>query len=185
MRKRNSPTDFGFDRYDKGRLQRTLKSVSDKRTFLRLKAVLLFAQGMDISSVAKLFDKSVQILYRWIRLYLKNHKPGDLLEARRSGRPVAAQEITAARILEELKRNPLHLGYHTTVWTVALLAEHLNMLYGSSISPRTLRRRLKQMGLRCKRPRYVYSEKDPHRAQKKRSYRAKAKRDATFSDTAL
>ncbi len=36
-----------------------------------------------------------------------------------------------------------------------------------SISARTLRRRMKEIGLRCKRPRYVYSEKEPHRAQKK------------------
>lgn len=34
------------------------------------------------------------------------------------------------------------------------------------ISPRTLRRRMREIGLRCKRPRYFYEEKDPHRAQK-------------------
>ena len=167
MRKQNSPAAFGFDRYDKGRLQRALKEVSEKRIFVRLKAVLLFVQGMDIQLVATLLDKSVQIIYRWIKLYLKNHKPGDLFDAPRSGRPPAAREITDKRILRELKRNPLHLGYNTTVWTVALLTEHLNIRYGSSIAPRTLRRRMKQVGLRFKRPRYVYSEKDPNRAQKK------------------
>jgi len=167
MRKQNSPAALGFDRYDKGRLLKASKEVSDKRSFLRLKAVLLFAQGMNVQSAAKLFDKSVQIIYRWIRLYLKNHRPGDLLDAPRSGRPVCAQEITDKRILQELKRNPLHLGYNTTVWTVALLAQHLSLCDGSDISPRTLRRRMKAVGLRFKRPRYVYSEKDPHRAQKK------------------
>ena len=122
---------------------------------------------MDIPSAAKLFDKSVQIIYRWIRLYVKEHRPNDLLDAPRSGRPVSAQEITDKGILAELKRNPLHLGYNTTVWTVVLLAEHLRIRYGSSISARTLRRRMKAAGLRFKRPRYVYSEKDPHRSQKK------------------
>ena len=87
MRKQNSPAAFGFDRYDKGRLQRALKEVSEKRIFVRLKAVLLFVQGMDIQSVATLLDKSVQIIYRWVKLYLKNHKPGDLFDAPRSGRP--------------------------------------------------------------------------------------------------
>jgi len=66
-----------------------------------------------------------------------------------------------------LKRNPLQLGYHTTVWIVALLAQQLRLRYGFSIAPRTLRRRMKHIGLRYKRPRYVYQEKDPHRAQKK------------------
>jgi transposase len=77
-----------------------------------------------------------------------------------------ATQITEARILRALQRAPLRLGYRTNVWTVQLLAERLSEQYQCSISARTLRR-LKQIGLRCKRPRYVYSEKEPHRAQKK------------------
>jgi transposase len=65
------------------------------------------------------------------------------------------------------KRSPLRLGYRTNVWTVELLADRLYQQYGCAIRPRTLRRRMRQMGLRCKRPRYVYSEKEPHLSQKK------------------
>lgn len=167
MRIQRSSTEFGFDRYDKGRLQRALNKVTDKRTFLRLKAVLLFAEGMNVQSVAKLLDKSIQIVYHWIRHYLASHNPAVLYDSPKTGRPLAAKEVTDKRILRELKRNPLHLGYNTTVWTVALLAKHLNTCYDCDIRPRTLYRRMKQIGLRCKRPRYVYSEKDPNRAQKK------------------
>jgi transposase len=167
MRKQIGPAGFGFDRYDKGRLKRALNKVSDKRSFLRLKAVLLFLEGTELPAVARLLDISVQIIYRWIWLYVKNHRPGDLLDAPRSGRPVAAPELSDECILKAVKQNPLHLGYNTTVWTVALLAEHLHTRYDSNISARTLRRRMKAAGLRFKRPRYVYSEKDPHRAQKK------------------
>jgi transposase len=167
MRKQKSPAEFGFDRYDKGRLQRALKSVKDKRTFLPLRAVHLFIQGTSVEAIAKLFDKSIQVVYYWIRTYLKTHHPGSLFDAPKTGRPLCAQAITDKRILRELKRNPLKLGYHTTVWTVALLAEHLSARYGCEIGSFTLYRRMKQIGLRCKRPRYVYSEKDPHRAQKK------------------
>ena len=167
MRKQNSPAAFGFDRYDKGRLQRAMQGISDKRSFLRLQAVLLTAQGENIQSVAKLLGKTRRAIYYWVRVYVENHRPGDLIDAPRSGRPIAAPEITDSCILEELHQNPLHLGYHSTVWTVALLAAHLNTRYGSDIAPRTLRRRMKAMGLRFKRPRYVYSEKDPNRTQKK------------------
>jgi transposase len=167
MRKQKSPEAFGFKRYDRGHLQRALKEVKDKRTFIRLKAVLLFAQGMNIQAIGKLFNKSIQIVYQWIRRYLKTHRSTELYDVPKTGRPLVAQAITDKRILKELKRNPLRLGYHTTVWTVALLAGHLNALFGSQISPRTLYRRMKQMDLRCKRPRYVYEEKDPNRTQKK------------------
>jgi transposase len=167
MRTQNSPAAFGFDRYDKGRLQRVLAVVSDKRTFMRLKAVLLVAEGKKITAVATLFDRSVQIVYHWINSYLSGHRPSDLFDGFRSGRPRAAHAITPERTLEAVGHNPLHLGYQTTAWTVELLAVHLNSCYGSDITPRTLRRRMKEAGLRFKRPRYVYSEKDPNRAQKK------------------
>ena len=39
--------------------------------------------------------------------------------------------------------------------------------HGDSITPDTLRRRMRALGLRWNRPRYVYANKDPHRAQKK------------------
>lgn len=158
---------FVFDRYDKSRLQKALSKATDARLYVRLRAVLLVAEGMAVRSVAELFDKSRRIVYRWIETYLKRHQPSALYEAPRSGRPLSAQGITDKRILRELRRNPLKLGYPTTVWTVALLAKHLNARYCSNIHPRTLYRRMIAMGLRCKRPRYVYSEKDPHRAQKK------------------
>jgi len=63
--------------------------------------------------------------------------------------------------------DPLPLGYNSTGWTVALLADQLRQKYGSPIKVRTLRRRMYELGLRWKRPRYTYATKDPHRAQKK------------------
>lgn len=167
MRIPQSPAELGFNRYDHQRLKKALKQVPDKRTFRRLKAVLLVAQGRPVHEVAGIIDVSVQTIYHWLDGYLKSHQVESLYEQPRAGRPRVAAPVTAARLLRELRRNPLRLGYYTTVWTVGLLAGHLTERYGCQISPRTLRRRMKQIGLRCKRPRYVYSEKDPHRAQKK------------------
>jgi transposase len=167
MRKQKSPSDFGFDGHDKHRLQNAMDTASNSRTFLRLQAVFLFIEGMDVQTIATISRKSIQIVYRWIRLYAKSRRPDCLYDSPRSGRPLAAKEISDKRILQELKRNPLLLGYNSTVWTVALLAKHLSAHYECSIQPWTLYRRMKQIGLRCKRPKYVYSEKDPNRAQKK------------------
>jgi transposase len=167
MRIPQSPTELGFNRDDRQRLHKALRQVSDKRTFRRLQAVSLVAQGRGVHEVADIIGVSAQAVYRWLDGYLRSHQVEALYEQQRSGRPRVAAPITAARLLRELRRNPLRLGYYTTVWTVELLAGHLTERYGCQISPRTLRRRMKQIGLRCKRPRYVYAEKDPHRAQKK------------------
>jgi transposase len=167
MRTQKLPEEFGFDRYDKGRLGRALKKAPDKRAYQRIQAVLLFAQGTDVHRVAKITRKSVRVIYHWVSLYLKHHQVKALYDAPKSGRPIAAPQITEKRMLKELARNPLDLGYNTTVWTVSLLARHLSALYHCEIRPFTLYRRMKQIGLRSKRPKYVYSEKDPSRAQKK------------------
>jgi len=167
MRIAKSPSDLGFNRYDKPRLEKALERVADKHAFQRLQAVLLVARGITVSEAALIVGVSTQAVYNWVYRYLHQHRVADLEDAPRSGRPPAAEPITRARILRELRRNPLRLGYRTTVWTVALLAQHLSLLYNCVINPHTLRRRMKAIGLRGKRPRYFYEEKDPHRAQKK------------------
>lgn len=167
MRNSRSASELGFSHHDKVRLQKAMQTVGDKRTFLRLKAVWLFASGMKITQIASIADKSRQIIYQWINAYLTTHQPDALKDGHRSGRPASALCITDKRIRRELKRNPMQLGYASNVWTVALLAQHLSWLYHCDIHADTLRRRMKQIGLRCKRPRYVYAEKDPNRAQKK------------------
>ena len=167
MRKAKSRAERGFNPSDVSRLQRALKTTDDKRSFQRVQAVLLVAQGRAIKEVADLEGVSQQTVYNWGRRYLHQHQATALAEAPRSGRPLSAKRITAARILRELQRQPLRLGYPTTVWTVARLAHRLSEVYQCTITTDTLRRRLQQLGVRCKRPRYFYEEKDPHRAQKK------------------
>lgn len=167
MRRAKSPAELGFTRHDESRLKRALKQTVDKHSFQRVQAVLLVAQGRAISEVAEISGVSVRTVYNWVEFYLDQHQITALADAPRSGRPLAAQRITTARILRELQRQPLRIGYRATSWTVKLLAKHLSQRYQCAISTHTLRRRMKEIGLRCKRPRYFYEEKDPHRTQKK------------------
>jgi transposase len=132
-----------------------------------LQAVLLVAEGRLVAEAAHITGLSRRTVYQLVNSYTARHAVEALCESPRSGRPTVAQALTPARILRELDRSPLRLGYRTNVWTVELLAARLAERYGCAINPRTLRRRMRRMGLRCKRPRYVYSEKEPHLAQKK------------------
>jgi transposase len=167
MRITKSPTELGFRPTDAAQLLKALKRSTDKRTFRRVQAVLLIAQGYSFPEVAKIVAVSRQTIYNWVDLFLAQHQVSALYDSPPSGRPTLAKPITATRILRELQRNPLRLGYRATVWTLPLLAQRLSQLYHCAITPHTLRRRMKEIGLTCKRPRYVYEEKDPHRAQKK------------------
>jgi transposase len=167
MRTAKGPTELGFTRYDRQRLKRALRTATEARDFRRLQAVLLIAQGRPIAEVAQIACVSKRSVYGWLRRYLDHHRVEDLTERPRSGRPEAAEVITDECIGRELTKSPMTLGYSTTSWTVKTLANHLSRTYGCPITERTLRRRMREMGLRWKRPRYVYSNKDPHRAQKK------------------
>lgn len=162
-----SPAELGFNKSDRRRLASALARAADIRTYRRIQAVLLVAEGRTIREVAHITGAGLVTIYEWVHRYLKFHRVEALQEASRSGRPRAATRITATRIEQARRRDPLRLGYKTGAWTVALLAHYLSRRYGCPITARTLRRRMKQCGLLWKRPRYVYSHKDPHRAQKK------------------
>jgi transposase len=167
MRRAKNPTERGFDSYDEQRLAQAEHRVDDARTYRRIQAVLLVAQGRAVPDVAEIAGVRSWAVYDWIRTYLRRHDPDSLRDAPRPGRPRAAPAITNERIAQEIRRDPMRLGYNSTGWTVSLLADHLRQKYGRAITVRTLRRRMHDLGLRWKRPRYIYAAKDPHRAQKK------------------
>lgn len=167
MRKAKSARELGFTRHDRHRLEQALKTTPDRRTFQRLQAVLWVAQGHAASEVSQLLSVSLPSVYGWVHRYLADRQATALRDEARSGRPMVAPAIGDEQILQALQQDPLSLGYNTTIWTVPLLTRHLQQQYGCALSSYTVRRRMNQIGLRWKRPRYVFSTKEPHRAQKK------------------
>src|SRR5262245_46588450 len=109
-------------------------SAADVRRYRRLQAVFLVALGWAVQEVAQLTTARPWAVYAWLRRYLRTHQPDSLRDAPRSGCPRAAPRITDARIVREWRRDPLRLGYNTTGWTVALLAQHLSQTYDCPIS---------------------------------------------------
>jgi transposase len=135
--------------------------------YRRAQALLLVAEGRTLAEAAHVTGLSRPTVYFWLQRYVQSRRIEALSDAPRHGRPPAATTITPELILLELSLPPSDWGYSTHVWTVALLSKHLEQSYGCPINPHTLRRRMRAMGLRWKRPRYVFSEKAPHLSQKK------------------
>lgn len=156
-----------FTSDDRQQLTKAMQNAESSRLFRRLQAVRLMADGLQVNSVVQITGLSRSTIYNLAHRYRQTHNTVSLHDQARTGRPKTASAITPARLLAELKRSPLRLGYRANVWTVKLLALRLAERYHCTISPRTLRRRMRELGLRCKRPRYVYSEREPHLAQKK------------------
>lgn len=167
MRIARTAAALGFRGSDRHHLAHALKHVTMVSAYKRLQAVRLIAAGRAVKDVAPIAGVSEQTIYNWANCYLQEHAAAALFDEPRAGHPPVAPGITAARIKREFGRDPLRLGYQATVWTVPLLTAHLSRRYHCRLSPDTLRRRLRQLGLRWKRPRYVYAEKEPHLPQKK------------------
>jgi len=153
--------------HDRNRLARALRQTAAARVFRRIQAVQLIAEGRTMGEAAQITGLTLQSVYNLVQRYLHTHQVQSLHDRPHTGRPPDASGLTAAQIVRELRRSPLRLGYRTNVWTVKTLALQLSQRYHATIAPWTLRRRMKHLGLVCKRPRYFYSEKHPHRAQKK------------------
>ena len=167
MRIARTAAALGFRRSDRQYLAHALKHVTMVRAYKRLQAVRLIAAGRAVKEVAQFVGVSEQTIYNWVNCYLHEHAAAALVDEPRAGRPPVAPGITAARIKREFGRDPLRLGYQATVWTVPLFTAHLSRRYRCQLSPDMLRRRMRQLDLRWKRPRYVYAEKEPHLPQKK------------------
>src|SRR3954469_24582624 len=105
MRKARGPADWGFDRYDGGRLRRAMAGARDVRLFRRLQAVLLVrggdgaaaagrlgggGRGWGAARAGRLGGASRRAVYDWVGAYLAGHRPADLADGPRSGRPPAA-----------------------------------------------------------------------------------------------
>jgi transposase len=167
MSTRDEAPAFQWTQRDRQRLCAALRNEPRSRVYRRLEALLLVAEGAPISEAARRARVDRSSVHRWVAAYQQSRDVTALADAPRSGRPRAANQLSSPRLEAAIKRDPRHLGFSATTWTVPLLASYLNQSPKSQISQRTLRRRLHESGYRWKRPRYVYGEREAHRPQKK------------------
>jgi transposase len=167
MRHRKESSELGFTADDIAFLTDVLRTTHNVHVFQRVQAVLLVAQGKHPDEAAAITTLSRRSVYRWIAFYRAAHQQTLFEDIPRSGRPITAPEITADRLETVLRIDPQSYGYRATGWTVALLQQHFKQHFGAVIGSDALRSRLHQLGWRWKRPRYVFTEPDAHRAQKK------------------
>ena len=164
---------FVFTYHDRRRLRAAMRRVRDARYYRRLEAVWLVAEGHSVGATANLLKASRRWVTKALARYRARRRPEDLAEGPRTGRPPVAPGLSRERLTELLQTDPMSLGYAAVGWTAPLLSAHLRRCgEADSLCDRTMRERLHAAGLAWKRPRYVFGQKEPHRAQKKGPSRA-------------
>ena len=144
-----------------------IKHSKDAKEFKRAQALLWLCQGESVTSVASRQHVSRQTIYNWIERFKTF---GNLCDLPRSGRPPRKRDAAKEVILEVIDKDPRDLGYLLPVWTTRLLEIHMKS-QGIQVSPRTIRRALRDLGYRYKRPRYVLSRRSAFWRQAKGGFR--------------
>jgi len=136
----------------------------------RLRAAALLQKGLSEAEVARQVGVHRQSVNRWAR-QLSEGGRGALKKAGRAGRKPLLQDSDLRRIEEGLKRGPEVLGYHTSLWTAARVADLIEKLCGVRYHPGHVWRILGQLGWSCQRPTGRALERDEDAIRHWRRYR--------------
>ena len=135
------------------------------RRWRRFQALLLLADGEHPEQVAASLGCSRASVYNWLAAW----RDEGLAGVTEAAHPPPLLTHTAP--LETLLRallvdDPQRHGHHATGWTVPLLHGEARAA-GIAVSERTVRRAVRRLGWRWKRPKYVLGRPDPAYAEKK------------------
>jgi transposase len=126
---------------------------------------LLLAEEKSPEAVAEAVGCSRASVYNWITAWQRAGIAG-LAEAPHAA-PLRAHTVPLETLLDALlARDPQADGHHATGWTVPLLHGEI-LRAGYAVSARTVRRIVRRLGWRWKRPKYVLGRPDPAYAAKK------------------
>jgi len=135
------------------------------RQWRRYQAVLLVADGTSPQAAAIGVGCSRASVYSWLAAWRDSGLAG--LVEKTHPPPIQAHAMPLAALLTALLADdPQRHGHHATGWTIPLLhgAAHAA---GIAVSEHTVRRAVRRLGWRWKRPKYVLGRPDPAYAEKK------------------
>lgn len=170
---------------ERERIRRALRRSRDPKFRDRCRAVFWSEQRHSVPAIARLLGVHRTTVQRWIKDYVRFGFRG-LLAGKSPGRPRVVDAEAEAAIRAALAKNPREFGYRFTRWTIGALAEHLYLMVHVRIHPETLRRAIKRLRYRYKRPKLSLRHKqDPKAVRKARRGRDAGlkKRSSTLNDS--
>jgi transposase len=145
-------------------LEQLIPSTPHANTLRRAQVVLGLADGESPPAVARRLRVTRQTVYNWVSRF-EHHRTSDLLQGVttgvRSGRPRTVHGVIDPLIAQVIDGDPRALGYRSTVWTAALLAQYLWEDHDITVSRQSVSAAIDRLGLRWKRPRHRLARRSP------------------------
>jgi transposase len=135
------------------------------RRWRRFQALVLVADGNSPDAVATSVGCSRASVYNWVAAWRREGLAG-VVEAAHLPLPPPHAAPLAALLTDRLGSDPQQRGHHATGWTVPLLHGE-TCAAGIAVSEATVRRAVRRLGWRWKRPKYVLGRPDPAYAEKR------------------
>jgi transposase len=152
-------------------LSTALGATRRVREWRRYRAVLLAGEGRTTPEIAATLQVSEASIYNWLAAW-RNEGLAGLHEGVHPG---LAPRLDAAGLVwldGLLGRDPQEYGYTLTGWTVPALQTEAASV-GYQLSSSTLRRAIRRLDWRWKRPKYVLGRPDPDYEKKRDRDRAR------------
>jgi len=149
---------------ERQRLEQIARSSAQAREVRRAQALVWLHRGESVEQVAQRLGMSRQAIYVLMGRY-RSRKSRPVLERvqdrRHTGRPADKLNQVMKVIQQLLSQNPGQYGYRCPFWTVPMLAAQTGRKIGAAVSDDTIRRALRLLRQRYKRPRYVLARRSP------------------------
>lgn len=143
-------------------LRTVVNSTRDAKPLRQAQVLLALDAGEKAHHVAQRVGINRSTVFQWRREFIdRREEPAAerLGDRPRSGRPRTARNAATKHVSALMDVSPQEFGYRHTVWTVPLLRSHLGRVEDVHVSINTLRRTLRDLGYRWKRPRYVLARR--------------------------
>lgn len=131
------------------------------REAFRAHMVLLSSRGYSVPQIAEIYDCDRDTVRAWLKKYLAKGIDG-LRDAERPGRPPKGGKAARWALSRAVDMNPTVFGLPITNWTAKALRA-IVAPFGVRLSIFTVRRLLRLLGFRWRRPKLVALKSDPIR----------------------
>ena len=159
---------------ERERLRKALRGSNDGKLRDRCRAILWSEERRTTVEIGELLGVDATTVFRWIKDYGRFGFVG-LIPDKSPGRPRQIDEDGEALLSRALGKNPRKLGYGFTRWTVTTLSQHLYGHLHIQVHPETVRRAVKRLGYRYKRPKLSLKHRqEPHQVRRARREREAA-----------
>jgi len=151
-------------------LKELLRTATDSRQLKRAQALLWRDEGDSVEERADRLQVTQQSVYNWSARFVARAEvevAGRVADGLRSGRPRTALEIIDPFIDQVIDADPRTWGYHSTIWTAALLQHYLATVWQWEVSTKRVSRALTRLRIGWKRPRHQLALRDPYWQQAK------------------